>query len=128
MSTIIFDYVQWDSETDKLPFTPNTALAEMALEGQLELGDMPYTRRHVPDKLIANTEANVIAVLAGSLEFIRSRSYTAEQVQSKIRAYLRDNKDRRDEQALREKLVVKAVNLISNPSDRTVEDTIVVTI
>jgi len=76
---------------------------------------MPYSKQHKPDELIELAEDGAVGLLAGALEFLRSRGYSAAEVQSKVRAYLRGNHDKLDQQALMEKQVLKAINDISNP-------------
>jgi len=124
MGTLTFDYKPWDSTKDCLPSEPGSDVGYAVVRSSVDVGDMPYIRQHVPDELIRKAEEGAVGMLAGSLEWLRSRGYSASQVESKVRAYLRDNHDRREQQALRNKQVLQAINEISNPRNRPTGNTV----
>jgi len=126
MAEIKFDYNPWDDNTDILLHRPGSDLGYTAILTSLEVGDMSSVKKRKDDRLIKETEEGAVALLAGSLEWLRSRGYSAEQVQSKVKAYKQDNLDRRDQTVLKDKTVLKAINDYSNPKALTLADTVVI--
>lgn len=125
MGTITFDFDPWDDTEDRLLTRPGNDVGYAVIRAETDIGDMPYSRQHAPDELISESESGAVGVLAGALEFLRSRDYTAEQVESKVKSYIRNNKDRLEQQVLRDKINLKAVVEIANPKSLKLKDTVV---
>jgi len=123
---IQFDYKIWDNKKDYLLDRPGNNIAYAVLLNSVDVGDMLTIKKRKEDTLIKEAEEGVVELLAAAIEFLRWRGYSAEEVQSKVKAFKQANHDRRDQQALRDTLVLQAIHEYSNPNDLKVVDTVVV--
>lgn len=126
MGTITFDYNDWDNKKDLLLHRPGNELGFTAILTSMEVGDMSSIKKRKRDTLIRETEEGVIGLISGGLEWLRKRGYSAENVQSKVRAYKIGNNDRQNQTAYRNVKVLEAIHEISNPTDRKLADTVVI--
>lgn len=126
MGIITFDYDDWDDTKDKLLHRPGNVLGYTAILTSFDVGDMSSIRKRKKDKLIRETEQGVLELIAGGLEWMRKRGYSAEDIQSKVRAYKQGNRDIPDEILLSEKPVLDAVNKIANPRNRKLAESVVI--
>jgi len=115
---IELDFEKWDDTKDYPLTRPGNNIGYAAILCSIDVGDMSSVRRRQRDVLINEAEKGAVALLAGSLEWLRWRGYSAADVQSKVRAYIQGNKDTQDQQVFRDKQVLKAINEISNPKAR----------
>ena len=126
MANIIFDFDPWDDKKDILLHRPGNTLGFTAILTSLEVGDMLTVKKRKEDALIRETEEGVVGLIAGGLEWLRKRGYSAEEVQNKVKAYKQGNLDRRDQTALKDKKVLEAVEEISNPRARKLAEKVVI--
>lgn len=126
MGTISFDYDDWDDSKDKLLNRPGNVLGYTAILTSLEVGETESIRKRKSDKLIRETEQGVIELVAGGLEWLRKRGYSAEAVQSKVRVFKNGNRDAGNEALLSTKVVRDAVEQISNPLKRRLAESVVI--
>lgn len=124
MGTITFDYDTWDKRKDLLLHRPGNSLGYTAILTSLQVGDMLTVRKRKEDTLIRECEEGVIGLIAGGLEWLRQRGYSAEEVQNKVKAYKQGNLDRQDQTALQD--VQEEIQEISNPNARRLADTVVI--
>lgn len=125
MADINISFDSWDDTKDILLYRPGSKLGFAAIYNALEVGDMATIKKRREDSLIRESEDGVIGLVAGGIEWLRSRGYSAEDVQSKLRAYKQGNLDRQDQTVLQNKEVRKAITEISNPRNLTLSDKVV---
>lgn len=123
---IEFDYDNWDKSKDKMLERPGNMLGYTAIICSLEVGDMQTVRARQRNQLIRETEAGVIGLIAGGLEWLRKRGLSAAEVQNKVKVYKTNNQSTADQVVLRQMDVRKAVNEYSNPTQKKLRDTIVI--
>ena len=123
--TISFSFEPWDDTKDRLFYRSGSPLGFTAIQSGLEVGEAESIRKRRKDALIWNTEQGVIGLVAGGLEWLRKRGYSAETVQSRVKVYKEANRDPEREILLRTKVVLDAVEQISNSKSRKLESTVV---
>jgi len=129
MGQITLDFDLWDKTKDTLLQRPGNYLGYTAILVGLDVGDMPTVRARERDVLIRECEEGALQLVAGGLEWLRSRGYSAQDIQSKIKSYKNNNKHVHtfgDDEVLRDKQVLKAINLISDPNVLGLEETVVI--
>lgn len=123
---IELDFEPWDDHKDYPLTVSHIAHVKSADNGRLSDMTVAHGRKRRNEEIIQKSEAEVVALVAGGLEWLRWRGYSAGEVQSKVKSYIQGNKDRRDQQAIRTTPVLKAINDYSNPKKRKVADTVVI--
>lgn len=118
---IMFDYDDWDDTEDLLLERPGSEIGYAAIVASLDVGDMPTVRQRQNDRLIKETEEGVVGLIAGGLEWFRSRGVTAAQLENKVRVYKLNNLGRKSQVTLAAKETRKAMQHISNPRKRTLD-------
>ncbi len=126
MGTITFDYDDWDDTRDKLLHRPGNILGYTAILTSFDVGDMISIRKRKKDKLIRETEQGVIELLAGGLEWMRKRGYSAADIQNKVQVFKQGNQDIPNEILLSEKPVLDAVSELSNPLNLPLAESVVI--
>jgi hypothetical protein len=122
----MFDYEPWDKSKDKLLHRPGNTLGFTAILNGLDVGDMSSIRKRARDTLIRETEQGVIELIAGGLEWIRSRGYSAEAIQSKVGVFIKENQNTARQTLVRAQPVLNAIEQISNPRRRRLSDKVVI--
>lgn len=125
MGTITFDFDVWDDEKDILLHRPGNDQGYAAIQASLEVGDMVNIRARQRNDLIRTTEAGVVGLVAGGLEWLRQRGYSAEAIQSKVRAFKQANLDRLDQSTMKERQILKAIYNVSNPKSRKYSESLI---
>lgn len=115
MEKLQFDYEDWTVK-DKTLDRPGNVLGYTAIITSLDVGDTPTVRGRQQDALLRETEAGVIGLLAGAIEWLRWRGYSAATVQSKVNAYKRGNRETPSQRILKE--AQEEIEGISNPRRR----------
>ena len=123
---VTFDYDDWNDNTDLLLAEPGSLMGFAAINTALDVGDMPTVRQRQRATLIRETEDGVIGLIAGGLEWLRSRGLSAAEVENKVRVYKANNLAHADQVQLAVRANRQAVELISNPRDWQLEDTVVI--
>ena len=126
MDTLVIEYNEWEDDEDIMLHRPGSPMGYAAIRGSIDVGDVPAGFKRRNDTLIRECESGVVGLVAGGIEWLRSRGYSAQEVQSKLRAYKRENLERLDQTVLRDKNVLKSVENISNPRGRKIKDTLVI--
>ena len=126
MGAISFDFNPWDDTKDRLLYRPGSALGFAAIKTGLEVGEAESIRKRRKDTLIEEAEQGVIELVAGGLEWLRKRGYSAEYIESRVRVFKNANIGTEREILLRTKTVLDAVEQISNPGSRKLESTVVI--
>lgn len=115
MSKIEFDYNPWDRKSDVALENPGQAIGFAAVNSGLFPGRAPTVRQGAADATIGPTIQAVIELLAGSLEWCREYGLSAQEVQSKVRAFMENNRGSRNQQLM--KAAGRDIYGISDPDD-----------
>ena len=93
MAKIEFDYEAWDNKKDVPLERPGNTIGYSAIHDNVYPGYVASTRdRDRRDSFTAPTIEGVIGLLAGALEWCRQYKLSAKEVESKVKAYMRDNR------------------------------------
>jgi len=129
MGQITLDFDLWDKTKDTLLQRPGNYLGYTAILVGLDVGDMPTVRARERDVLIKECEEGALQLVVGGLEWLRSRGYSARDIQSKVKSFKDNDKHVHtfgDAEVLRGKQVLKAINLLSDPNVLGLEETVVI--
>jgi len=124
MGKIEFDYDGWNVIRDIKPERPGNTLGYAAILTGMEIGDTQTVRGRQREVLLRETEAGVIGLLFGAIEWLRWRGYSAEAVQSKVLACKRRNYDDQRQKRLQE--VQENVEEPSNPRRLKLSESVVI--
>ena len=122
--SITFDYEEWNGTKDILLNRPGSKMGYAAIQTSLLVGDTPTIRGRRRDKLIKETEEGVIGLIAGGLEWMRQRGYSAEQVENMVRVCKIKNLEQSSHAAI--KNVQANVQQVSNPRSLNLSDAVVI--
>lgn len=91
MATISFPYEPWTDEDVQLS-EPGNSLGFAVINASLPVGKGLVVKKGEADNLIGPAVAGAVELLAGALEWLRESGLSEIEVQSKVRAYMAQNR------------------------------------
>ena len=118
MTSINFDFEEWNPEQDILPDRPGGAVGFTVIQSAMDVGHRQSFREEEGDPLIGRAMQQAIELLAGSIEWLRFHGLTAAQVESKVTAYLVNDRATKSQTVRAQLAVRQAEELISDPRNK----------